>query len=91
MTRRLTFVGTDSGGGHCPTLYATDRGTVVVQGNRVADPDAVADLESTYGGLPEHETAVEIPVDLLRNWALKAIDAAESQASTGSEPAPTVE
>ena len=86
---RLTFIGTDSGGGHCPTLYATDRGTVVVQGTRVVDPDAVADLEGTYGGLPAHETAVEIPAELLRNWTEKVLEAAESQTRAGGEPAST--
>ena len=78
---RLTFVGTDSGGGHCPTLYATDNGTVVVQGTRVIDPQAIADLEGTYGGLPTHETAVEIPADLLRNWASKVLFEIDAQAA----------
>jgi hypothetical protein len=81
MAMKLTFIGTDSGGGHCPTLYATDRGTVVVQGTRVDDPDAVADLERTYGGLPAHESAVEVPADLLRNWASKVLDAIDSRST----------
>jgi hypothetical protein len=46
--------------GTCPTLYATDRGTYVVQGTIVTDPDALATLN-----LPTHETAVEVPADLL--------------------------
>jgi hypothetical protein len=46
--------------GTCPALYATDRGTYVVQGSIVTDPDALATLN-----LPAHETAVEVPADLL--------------------------
>lgn len=47
------------GGGTCPTLYETDRGTVVVQGY-VLDSDTLSKL-----GLPEGEAAVEIPRELL--------------------------
>ncbi|MDX6281980.1 MAG: hypothetical protein QOH03_3051 [Kribbellaceae bacterium] len=39
-----------------PTLYKTDRGSWVVQGWVVDDPDALATLN-----LPNGETAVEIP------------------------------
>ena len=60
---RLTFLGTTSNSGSCPNLYATDRGTYVVQGYRVTDPDALAALHER--GLPEHETVVEIPAELL--------------------------
>jgi len=42
--------------GSCPTVYRTDRGTIVVQGYAVP-----VDFE-----LPAGELAVEIPVDLLR-------------------------
>lgn len=59
----LTFLGTTSGGGNCPNLYKTDRGTYVVQGAKVTDPDALAALHAR--GLPDHETAVEIPITLL--------------------------
>jgi hypothetical protein len=59
---RLTFVGTTSQGGQCPALYTTDRGTIVVQGDRVTDPDAIADLRD----LAPHETAVEVPRELFR-------------------------
>lgn len=60
---RLTFLGTTSNQGSCPNLYATDRGTFVVQGWKVTDAEAVAALRER--GLPEHETAVEIPTGLL--------------------------
>ena len=46
--------------GTCPAVYATDRGTVVVQGAVVLDPDALATMN-----LPDHETAVEVPASLL--------------------------
>lgn len=60
---KLTFLGTTSNSGSCPNLYATDRGTYVVQGSKVTDPQALAALRER--GLPEHETAVEIPAALL--------------------------
>ena len=39
--------------GDCPTVYRTDRGTIAVQGERLAHPT------------PDHEAIVEIPLDLL--------------------------
>ena len=39
-----------------PTLYRTDRGSWVVQGWVVTDPDALADMD-----IPEGESCVEIP------------------------------
>lgn len=60
---KLTFLGTTSGGGNCPNLYATDRGTYIVQGEKITDPEALATLNDR--GLPANETAVEIPVALL--------------------------
>lgn len=59
---RLTFLGTDSEDGECPTLYETDRGTIVVQGYRVTDLEALGDVRD----LAEGETLVEIPRALLR-------------------------
>src|SRR5439155_11298671 len=47
---QLTFLGKDTQGGGSPTLYATDRGTYVVQGWKV----------------PEQNASVEIPKPLLR-------------------------
>lgn len=54
---RLTFVGTTSKDGGCPTLYRTDRGTLVWQGPVVTDPEALADLRDVGPG----ESAVEVP------------------------------
>ena len=59
---RLRFLGTTSQEGECPTLYATDRDTYVIQGWKVTDPDALADLRDVLAG----ETFVEIPKSLLR-------------------------
>jgi hypothetical protein len=59
---RLQFLGTDSKNGACPTLYATDRGTYVVQGWTVTDPEALGDLRHVLEG----EAFVEIPRELLR-------------------------
>ena len=60
---KLTHLGSTSKNGGCPELYATDHGTYVVQGTRVTDPEALAALRAR--GLPDHETAVEIPTALL--------------------------
>lgn len=59
---RLTLLGTDSQAGRCPTLYATDRDTYVIQGWTVTDPEALADLQNVLDG----ETFVEVPKALLR-------------------------
>jgi hypothetical protein len=59
---RIKFVGTDSAGGQSPTIFETDRGTLVIQGYRVTDPEGLADV----GPVPEAETLVEIPRELLR-------------------------
>ena len=58
---KLTFLGTSSENGQSPTFFATDRGTYVVQGWKIADAEALAQLD-----IPEHEAAVEIPAELLR-------------------------
>jgi hypothetical protein len=59
---RLRLLGTDSGYQGCPALYATDRGTYVVQGKRVTDQAAIADLVDVR----DDEFYVEIPKGLLR-------------------------
>lgn len=62
----LTHLATESGKTGCPSLYATDRGTFVVQGWVVTDPDALAELHRR--GLPEHETVIEIPAALAQHF-----------------------
>lgn len=59
---RLRFVGSDSPSGSCPTIYETDRGTYVIQGQAVTDPDALAGLRQVLPG----EAFVEVPRQLLR-------------------------
>ncbi|KWW97483.1 hypothetical protein TH66_17765 [Carbonactinospora thermoautotrophica] len=61
---RLTRIDGGCDGGTCPTVYATDRGTFVVQGYVISDPQALRQLD-----LPEGENAVEIPAELLRSVA----------------------
>jgi hypothetical protein len=46
--------------GTCPTIYATDRGTIVVQGYTVTDADVT---------VPDGEALVEIPAELLKSDA----------------------
>ncbi|SDU77082.1 hypothetical protein [Jiangella alkaliphila] len=57
---RLRFIAIDTGKDGCPTLYATDRDSYVIQGWRVADPTAVAGLQ-----LGANETCIEVPSRLL--------------------------
>jgi hypothetical protein len=56
---------TNCSGTGCPTAYATNRGTRVIQGDTVAR-DAIH-------GLPGHESAVEVPVEFYdrigESWA----------------------
>lgn len=59
---RVMFLGTDSHGGGSPTLYETDRGTIVVRGYAITDGQALADL----GEVPAGEVDIEIPRELLR-------------------------
>ncbi|GAA0473490.1 hypothetical protein Aca07nite_56720 [Actinoplanes capillaceus] len=54
----MTPLTTLCGGGSCPTVYRTDRGTLIVQGYTVS-ADSV-DLD-----LPDGEQLVEIPAELL--------------------------
>jgi hypothetical protein len=56
--------------GACPTIYHTDRGTVVVQGYVLADNAGIA--------VPEGEAVVEIPVELLADAARSLLESAGS-------------
>jgi hypothetical protein len=47
-------------GSDCPKVYETDRGSYIVQGDVVNDAGVLAEL-----GLPEGETAVEVPRSVL--------------------------
>jgi hypothetical protein len=57
---KVAFLGSGSQEGSCPSVYATDRGTWVIQGYRVDDAEALSMMD-----IPPHETVVEIPVELL--------------------------
>lgn len=61
----LQFLGTTSNGGACPSLFKTNRGTLVVQGKIVTDHAALRTVGGTYAGLGTDETVVEIPLELL--------------------------
>lgn len=59
---RIRFLVTDSQNGGSPTMFATDRGTLVVRGYAITDPEALAAL----GEVPEGELDIEIPRKLIR-------------------------
>lgn len=66
---KLTLKNGACGGGGCPTLWKTDRGTYVVQG-AVVQPSEVEGVIRTEGSeeifeLPQGEGLVEIPSELL--------------------------
>jgi hypothetical protein len=72
---RVRFLGKDpeSQEGQSPTLFATDRTdrrTYVAQGWKVTDPQALADV----GPVPEHETLIEIPEDVLKYYARRYLE-----------------
>ncbi|MGH3767625.1 MAG: hypothetical protein ACRDS0_06320 [Pseudonocardiaceae bacterium] len=72
---RVTFLGKDprSFEGESPTLFATDRAdrsTFIAQGWKVTDPEALA----VIGPVPDHETLVEIPEDVLKFYALRYLE-----------------
>ncbi|GAA2237010.1 hypothetical protein GCM10010413_41990 [Promicromonospora sukumoe] len=66
---RARFLGKDpnSETDNSPTLFATDRTdrkTFLVQGWKVTDGDALADV----GTIPGHEDIVEVPVEILEMY-----------------------
>ena len=61
---KLRFLGKNSTVGDCPTLYATDRDTYLVQGWKIFANDLLMQLE-----IPEGETAVEVPTELFEHLA----------------------
>ena len=63
----FTRISGDCWDGDCPAVYETDRGTYIVQGYSISDPDTLAGL-----GLPAGESAVEVPADLLKGIRLVA-------------------
>lgn len=47
---RLHKIGATSQNGGCPTLYETDTGDIVVQGDRLTDPEALEQLKDVLEG-----------------------------------------
>lgn len=56
---KVRRVSADCQGGNCPTVYLSDRGTVVFQGYTVASAEGMT--------LAEGEQAVELPLDVVRS------------------------
>jgi hypothetical protein len=69
------YLGKDPGSQveNSPTLFATDRTdrvTYIAQGWKVTDPQALADI----GPVPDHETLIEIPEDVLKMYVRRYQD-----------------
>lgn len=64
-TTRIAFVGGTSDDHGCPTIFITERGTLVVQGTTVTDRQALEEISRHGNGIPAHESCVEIPAALL--------------------------
>ncbi|WP_253829086.1 hypothetical protein [Prauserella aidingensis] len=69
---KVRFLGTSSDEGNCPTVYETNRDTFLVQGNIVTDPEALDELRRHNNGIPDWETVVEIPKELVRHFPQEA-------------------
>ncbi|MFF6786851.1 hypothetical protein [Streptomyces sp. NPDC012510] len=69
---KLRFLGKNSTVGDCPTLYATDRDTYLVQGWRIFANDLLMQLE-----IKEGETAVEVPTELFEHLTKDGLPAGE--------------
>ncbi|MGP3983372.1 hypothetical protein [Streptomyces sp. KR80] len=64
----LRLIGTTSENGNCPTLYEVEEtGDIVVQGERLTNPEHVAELRA----VKDTETFVVIPRELLTRFAPK--------------------
>lgn len=64
---QLRFIGTTSEHGNCPTLYETETGDIVIQGDQLTELADLAQLRD----LGVKETAVVIPRELLTRFAPK--------------------
>ncbi|MBF8193608.1 hypothetical protein ITP53_49630 [Nonomuraea sp. K274] len=82
---RMRFLGSTSEAGACPTLYETDRGTIVVQGLQLTDAEALADLRDVLDG----ETAVEVPRELITEIARRVLPHGAETAFPTSEGTPS--
>ncbi|MFI9616771.1 hypothetical protein ACIHCM_34695 [Streptomyces sp. NPDC052023] len=59
---KLRFLGTNSTSGDCPTLYATDQDSYIVQGWQLFANELLMQLD-----VPEGDTAVEVPTELFQH------------------------
>jgi hypothetical protein len=59
---KLRFLGKNSNVGDCPTLYATDRDTYLVQGWKVFANDVLMQVD-----VPEGQAIVEVPTELFEH------------------------
>ncbi|MBR8642851.1 hypothetical protein KEF29_34940 [Streptomyces tuirus] len=69
---KLRFLGKNSTVGDCPTLYATDRDTYLVQGWKIFANDLLMQLDISEG-----ETAVEVPTELFEHLTKDGLPAGE--------------
>lgn len=69
---KLRFLGKNSTVGDCPTLYATDRDTYLVQGWRIFANDLLMQLD-----VPDGHTAVEVPAELFEHLTNDGLPAGE--------------
>ncbi|MBB6420683.1 hypothetical protein [Streptomyces sp. AK010] len=69
---KLRFLGKNSTVGDCPTLYATDRDTYLVQGWKIFANDLLMQLEISEG-----ETVVEVPTELFEHLTKDGLSAGE--------------
>jgi hypothetical protein len=69
---KLTFIGKDpdSNPTGSPTVYRTDRGSWVVQGWTITDPEVLAQMN-----IPEGETVVEIPDRMIKFFSQESREA----------------
>ncbi|MFJ9946724.1 DUF6879 family protein [Kitasatospora sp. NPDC091207] len=71
MSRRLRYIGSNSGNNGCPTLYeVVETGDVLVQGDLVTDPEEVAQLRNVQPG----EGFVIVPRALLADFSPRDVD-----------------
>jgi len=61
---RLTFLGSTSTGGACPTLYRLDDGRIIVQGTLLDDPALIRQARDVLPG----EVFVVVPAELGQFW-----------------------
>ncbi|MEV7401017.1 hypothetical protein AB0N93_11545 [Streptomyces sp. NPDC091267] len=69
---KLRFLGKNSKQGDCPTLYATDRDTYLVQGWKIYANDLLMQLDVSDG-----QTAVEVPAELFEFLAEDGLPSGE--------------